>query len=207
MSLIVGRLYLGVHSPTDIRGGIALGTALGLLWHRVWPIAEEWVLRGAGVGVFSPPLIVTAGLALFLILHPQPVPQTPTFLQNALLAGLVSGLMHGSRSLGRDSMDLASGAKNYILRVVIGYCAVLAGRGALKALVQKALLKFGIDAKAGAGKSSADDKKSDGDSEAPTVKAWDLFGAAVTKFIVYHFIAWMITSGSWPMFRALGLVK
>lgn len=32
VSLILGRLYLGVHSPTDVRGGIALGTAVAIGW-------------------------------------------------------------------------------------------------------------------------------------------------------------------------------
>lgn len=199
MSVILGRLYLGVHSPTDVRGGVALGAAIAFLWNRFWPTVDEWVLRGTGLGFASPPVLVVCFLAAFLVLHPQPSPQTPTFLQNALLAGLVSGLVHGSRALGKDTMPLAPGSLNYFLRVLVGYVTVLVGRGALKTVIQKALKIVGIDAKAGAGKSA-------GPTGQRRVKAWDLFGAAVTKFIVYHFIAWMITKGTWPLFQYLNLV-
>lgn len=72
-----------------------------------------------------PPFLVALALAAILILHPQPVPQTPTFLQNALLAGLLSGLVHGSRSCGQDSMPLAGGNGwgSYAMRVVLGCVA------------------------------------------------------------------------------------
>ncbi len=58
------------------------------------------VRSSSASAVFSPPAVVAAGLAAVLVLHPQPLPQTPTFLQNALLAGLVSGLVHGTRASG-----------------------------------------------------------------------------------------------------------
>eukprot|EP00750_Incisomonas_marina_P017264 INCI20182.2.p1 GENE.INCI20182.2~~INCI20182.2.p1 ORF type:complete len:441 (+),score=66.24 INCI20182.2:99-1421(+) len=155
VSLILGRLYLGVHSPTDVRGGIALGTAAAIGWYRVWPAVDAWVMHGGADGSLHtyPPFLVALTLAVVLILHPQPVPQTPTFLQNALLAGLLSGLVHGSRSCGQDSMPLAgNGWGSYAMRVILGYFAVLAGRGLLKPILHKLLSFVGIDAKAGAGK-------------------------------------------------------
>lgn len=146
MSLILGRLYLGVHSPTDIRGGIALGTAIAFGWHRIMPAVDEWWMRGGSGSLATNPALLTAlvfGVAL--ILHPQPTPQTPTFLQNALLAGLFTGLVHGSRALGVDSVPLADGWSSAALRVVIGYAVVLAGRGVLKKVVRRVLGLAGID--------------------------------------------------------------
>jgi hypothetical protein len=39
------------------------------------------------------------------------------------------------------------------------------------------------------------------------VRAWDLFGAAVSKFVVYHWIAFTISCGVWPIFRRLGVAQ
>ena len=73
VSLILGRLYLGVHSPTDIRGGIALGTAVAYGWFKAWPTFDAWIMRGGGDALHTyPPLLVAATLAVILVLHPQP---------------------------------------------------------------------------------------------------------------------------------------
>ncbi len=90
---------------------------------------------------------------------------------------------------------------------------VLSGRGVLKAVVQKLLLAVaGVDAKKGAGGGGGsggsgkdkDKKEEDGDHQ-EVVRAWDLFGAAVVKFVVYYFIAFTVSGGIWPLFRAVGL--
>lgn len=35
------RVYVKIHHPSDVIGGLAVGSALGLLARRVWPIPEE----------------------------------------------------------------------------------------------------------------------------------------------------------------------
>ena len=107
-----------------------------------------------------PAHIVVALLgAVVLILHPQPTPQTPTFLQNALIAGLLSGCVHGSRYAGIYSIDLKPGTGSYVARILLGYLVVLLGRGVLKTVIHKLFSMIGIDAKAGAGKVPKDKKQ------------------------------------------------
>jgi membrane-associated phospholipid phosphatase len=136
-----------VHSPTDVRGGIALGSALAFGWYAVWPTVDEWIMRGgASTALTYPPLLTALVFAAALILHPQPDPQTPTFLQNALLAGLCTGLVHGSRVFQVDSVPLEPGFSSGLFRVVVGYAVVLLGRGVLREVVARLLSLVGLDA-------------------------------------------------------------
>mmetsp|Transcript_4109 Transcript_4109/g.8870 ORF Transcript_4109/g.8870 Transcript_4109/m.8870 type:complete len:494 (-) Transcript_4109:77-1558(-) len=94
LSLSLSRLYVGVHTPTDIRGGLALGCTWVAMYFPLSAKFDRYYL--------STPLLsfkLMAATVLMLLLNPQPRPITPTFMQNALLAGLIFGCVLGSRHL------------------------------------------------------------------------------------------------------------
>lgn len=92
VALAISRLYLGVHSPSDVRAGLFMGVVLIATYGSIDEWLYRWVTTADGVVVT---LIV--GTVLLLVLSPQPRVRTPTFMQNCSLMGLLLGDLVGSR--------------------------------------------------------------------------------------------------------------
>lgn len=182
VSISLGRLYLGVHTPTDVRGGFVIGLVFAFVWHLIASPLDSWLIEGTG-GLFGGYLLAAALLSL----HPQPRPTTPTFLQNCLLMGLLLGAFHGSRlrlqdlaahpELQEPAVALASPVAA-LLRTLLGYAFVIVVRQLAKTVTTLAFRAVGIDCKQGA---------------APNPRDWDLLGLAVSKVVTYHALAFSIT--------------
>ena len=153
-SITFGRLYLGAHSPTDVRGGLVLGVSVALFW---WYLGDHY----DALTLLLPQLwlIVFSAAFVIMLLSPQPRPMTPTFLQNCLLVGLQAGCTLGFRSEFERQHASGSAAarvsgshddmyswRSHGLRIVIGYSLVLVARQANKTLLTAILrAAFGID--------------------------------------------------------------
>ena len=231
-SITFGRLYLGAHSPTDVRGGIVLGISFGLFW---WYFGDHY----DALTIWLPHLWVLVICLSFviIILCPQPRPMTPTFLQNCLLVGLQAGCTLGFRSeherrtalnapRSLAKADEMYSWKSNTMRIIIGYTLVLATRQVMKTLLTMLLRRaFGIDPnpqtkrklKVDEPNKSTDDKTGSImdsmwgqhvpiDEHVPRVlEGWDLCGAAMVKFLGYTVTAWLITSGCPQIFEHCGL--
>ncbi|GBG31689.1 Sphingosine-1-phosphate phosphatase, putative [Hondaea fermentalgiana] len=177
VSLSLSRLYLGAHTPTDLRGGLALGA----IWIACFfPVSAQFDRYYLSTSWLSLKLLFAA--IILLLLNPQPRPPTPTFLQNALLTGLVCGCILGSRhfeDIGDVHMDefgnivalrdarllaqaptwLPSAAHQVqvsaqawprlalVLRTILGYIIVILLRVIAKTLAIAALSLLGISIK------------------------------------------------------------
>ena len=126
-----------------------MGLFFGVFWWYVADAFDRLILSIPHVG-----LLILFVSALVLMLNPQPRPMTPTFLQNCLLIGLLSGSAIGFRmEMDRSRQtaatvatpDVENHGRNIFLRILIGYTAVLVARQILKVLLTTLLRCIGVD--------------------------------------------------------------
>lgn len=195
-SISFARLYLGVHSPMDIKGGFVLGLVVVCIAWVACPWFDYWLL--------STPNSVTllfCALVVILVLHPQPRPQTPTFMQNCVCSGLVWGCAAGfcteaarvtaAESKSPESISLGL----HIGRAILGFTILLVVRQITKEILTSAFRLVGLESNPG----KPVPRKDVGESAAQQIKGWDLAAAALVKSFVYATLAWTITCGC-PMF-------
>lgn len=219
-SISFGRVYLGVHSPMDVKGGLFLGIALAFI--AGWPVQlcdrfDHWMLNVPHVGVVMLCIIIVV-----LCLNPQPRPMTPTFLQNCTCCGLFFGCsvgfrMETDRRAGRDIFTGAPLPGGYIdlgypmeqtvserfYRTVFGFVIILLTRVVVKKLLVKLFRCFGLDP---VPNKPVPRKEVEDQQLKAEIKGWDLWAAAMTKSSVYAFLAWVITCGCPVIFdKVLGL--
>lgn len=209
-SISIGRLYLGVHSPMDVKGGLVLG--LVIAFTAQWPLnmldlLDRLVLMlpAGHVEVY-----LTLVFTTILILNPQPRPMTPTFLQNCTVSGLIVGIYSGfymetSRRAMRlgDKVSYDHGTPALILRTLLGYIVVLMARTILKTLCVNFFKLIGLQASPG---KPVPRKEAADMAKRQEIRGWDLWAAAVTKTMVYVWLAWTIVCGCPTLFDVvLGL--
>lgn len=215
VSITFGRLYLGVHSPMDVKGGLLLGLTMVVICQRPVSLCDhldKWILIAPHAGI-----LVLFFCAVLLTLNPQPRPMTPTFMQNCVLCGLIWGDIVGfrcetDRRLGRGILGWGvAGSENagshtgsndlgWLLlsfRTAIGYVIVMLGRVVVKKLLVMLCHQAGCEPEPA--------KHSPQGSKQSVVRGWDLCAAAVVKFVVYAVAAWNITCGCPAFFEVIGL--
>ena len=196
-SISLGRLYLGVHSPMDVKGGLLLGLAVALLAGplQACNLFDRFMLETPHVGLLLLFLVV-----LVLVLNPQPRPMTPTFMQNCTLCGLILGCAVGFRM----EMDRRGKPRLYesslgqmVLRVLLGYAMLMLARMVMKAVLSQLLSSLGFQPQ------PAKPSKAEKPEKPQGIKGWDLFAAAFMKTTVYAVMAWTILCGAPAVFEAL----
>lgn len=90
ISVCVGRLYLGMHSPWDVYVGIFMGLSLLLWWCLVDQYVDAWVVSGSGVI----PLQLVMSL-LLIGCYPVPIEQNPAKVYAVYFAGVSLGVITG----------------------------------------------------------------------------------------------------------------
>jgi len=84
-------MYLGVHSPADITGGMVIGAIILRIFLSISESIDNWILTGHNV-----PMIVITTTFFLLSIHPQTTPATYTFAETATVLGWISGNLLGS---------------------------------------------------------------------------------------------------------------
>jgi len=221
LSLAVSRLYLGVHSPSDVRAGLFMGVILIATYGSVDEALYSWVTTADNV----PAVLVLIGTFL-LLMSPQVRPRTPTFLQNCTLIGLLIGDLAGSRFwhdrlLFDDVQSALSGVAvgpggaaavcalgwfggglvAALLRFVVGLAVVLACRAVGKAVMNTTLqAAFGVRLFA---KSASKPEGGASDDYSALVVGLE----AVSKTTVYTLLATGVTYGAPIVHHGLGIAQ
>lgn len=142
------RMYLGVHSPADVQGGMLLGALQLRVWLATCDGLEESIMASEQ-GVLS----MIAITAVFLMLHPKVRPGTYTQEESVCLVGFVCGFIAGfyvSESTGIPVLDADIYPQRLwfraLARVLVGFPTMLISKEVVKVLTNGLLSMLGLSA-------------------------------------------------------------
>lgn len=143
-SIVLGRLYCGMHGFLDVVVGSLLGVGIGLLQCFLGPVFDAWLMASDLKRV-----LFFASIILILVrIHPEPADNCPCFDDSvafaAVVMGVELGLWHFAQtpyswaepSPGTVPFDLGKiGWPVTVARIVLGVFVVFTWRGIMKPLL------------------------------------------------------------------------
>jgi len=148
LSIIIGRLYCGMHGFVDVLVGSAMGAAISLAEFTYAPRLEAWLQSST----YLAPLTIALVILLLVRVHPEPADDCPCFDDSVAFAGVTIGVECGTWRFARCSSRLAAiyngpdatfdlaalGWPRAAARLVFGVAVIFAWREVAK----PALLRF-----------------------------------------------------------------
>ncbi|GKT87748.1 PAP2 superfamily protein [Colletotrichum tofieldiae] len=110
VSIVLGRLYCGMHGFTDVVVGSILGAAISLVEFHYGPL---WMRTCTAA---------RAALVVIVLvrIHPEPADDCPCFDDSVAFAGVVIGLEIGTWMYGRTSIDSFGGSAHSVQSIDLG---------------------------------------------------------------------------------------
>lgn len=148
-SIVLGRLYCGMHGFFDVVVGSLLGVAIAYGQYYLGPLKDEYLFSGT----YQSLLVVFLVIAVLVRIHPEPADNCPCFDDSVAFAGVVLGCdlgaWHFARSRYQDSeswypstvpfsIELLGWPK-VIARIVLGVVVVFLWRAIAKPTLLKTL--------------------------------------------------------------------
>jgi hypothetical protein len=140
-SIVIGRLYCGMHGFADVIIGSLMGAAISLVEFYYAPGLETWLYNSEYVA----PLIIALVVIILVRVHPEPADDCPCFDDSVAFAGVMIGLELGMWRFARYSslapvyngpdatFDLAAhGWQRAVARLVFGVGMIFAWREVMK---------------------------------------------------------------------------
>ena len=140
-SIIIGRLYCGMHGFFDVLIGSLLGALLSVVQCLYGDIFDHFIHTGS----FKAPAIVVLIILVLVRIHPEPADDCPCFDDSVAFAGVMIGVEVGNWHFGRSGMAWdkpalatvpysleALGWPKTIARIVIGVVMIFAWREVMK---------------------------------------------------------------------------
>ena len=147
-SIVLGRLYCGMHGFFDVFWGTTLGALLGWVQAAYGQVFDDWLQAGDLTRV----LLVALIILVLIRIHPEPADDCPCFDDSVSFCGVFIGVdyagWHFARSpyawssplRGTIPFDLEKMGWAVILaRIVLGVLVVFAWRGVMKPTLLKVL--------------------------------------------------------------------
>ncbi|KAI5067175.1 hypothetical protein GOP47_0017703 [Adiantum capillus-veneris] len=141
---ILGRLYLGMHSPIDVTAGVAIGVVLLIFWLCIDESLDAFIVGGSNVESFW-----TSISFLLLFAYPTPELPTPSFEFHTAFTGVALGVVlgvHRTYSLFHHEnvakLFALRSSQKLLKRLVIGFPLVLAAKVTSKELAKLMLPIF-----------------------------------------------------------------
>ena len=140
-SIVLGRLYCGMHGFCDVIIGSILGALVAALQFRYGDAVDAFVYSGS----FKVPLSGVLVVIMLIRLHPEPADDCPCFDDSVAFAGVVIGMLVGSwhyaqtgwawkePSLATVPFDYTTlGFPRVFARILLGTCLIVTWREAMK---------------------------------------------------------------------------
>lgn len=147
-SIVLGRLYCGMHGFFDVVVGSVLGAAISLVQCAYGEAFDLFIHQASGKDM----LIIVLAILVLVRIHPEPADDCPCFDDSVAFAGVVIGIEYGSWHFsdtqyawsqptpGTVPFDLASmGWTVTIARIVMGVMVIFAWRGSMKPVLFRTL--------------------------------------------------------------------
>lgn len=147
-SIIIGRVYCGMHGISDVVIGSALGWLLSWLQCEYGTQLDEYLFYGSWKEV----LLVTLIILALIRIHPEPVDSCPCFDDSVAFFGVLIGQEAANWHFSRTSFALNTpvpgtipfdlnelGIVKSILRIILGVISVFLWRGAMKPFLHRLL--------------------------------------------------------------------
>ncbi|KAI9035666.1 PAP2 domain protein [Aspergillus affinis] len=144
-SIVIGRLYCGMHGFFDVIVGSSLGALLAFVQHAYGPIMEEYALAGRSKEVLAVVLIIL----VLVRIHPEPADDCPCFDDSVAFAGVLLGAQAAYWHLALTQAEFAVAPIPYrienlgiiktTLRLVIGVLMLFTWRASAKPFLLRIL--------------------------------------------------------------------
>jgi dihydrosphingosine 1-phosphate phosphatase len=147
-SIVLGRLYCGMHGFFDVIVGTLLGILIGLIQYIYGDAFDSWILRGD----FQRVILVELIILVLVRIHPEPADDCPCFDDSVAFSGVVMGIQFGGWQFAKTPFALSKptpgtvpfsldrmGWPIAIARTMLGVVIIFAWRGIMKPALLKIL--------------------------------------------------------------------
>lgn len=146
-SIVLGRLYCGMHGFLDVIAGSLLGAVLGFVQCLYGDAFDEYILFGSGKEIVIVALIILVAVRI----HPEPADSCPCFDDSVAFAGVWIGIEVGNWHFGKSGLASSNpipgtvpfslqhvGWLGAVMRIVLGVVVIFIWREVMK----PSLLRF-----------------------------------------------------------------
>lgn len=161
MSIVLGRLYCGMHGFFDVIVGSIIGAIIAVVELIFSDAYDVWLTDGN----FTAPLVIALVILVLVRIHPEPADNCPCFDDSVAFAAVVIGVevgvwhFSGTRFAWNDPVpatvpfDYAQlGFVKSFMRIVLGVVGIFSWRGVMKPTLLRVLPpifrlteQFGVD--------------------------------------------------------------
>lgn len=140
-SIVLGRLYCGMHGFLDVIVGSALGALLSVVQCLYGDVFDDYIYSGS----LKAPFIVVLIILVLVRIHPEPADDCPCFDDSVAFAGVMIGVELGNVHYAQSGLawdypvpstapfELESlGWAKTIARIMLGVLVIFAWRGIMK---------------------------------------------------------------------------
>ncbi|EXJ86536.1 hypothetical protein A1O3_03488 [Capronia epimyces CBS 606.96] len=147
-SIVLGRLYCGMHGFFDVIWGSLLGAILALVQCRWGAEFDDWLVAGNTKRV----VLVVLIILVLVRIHPEPADDCPCFDDSVAFAGVMIGCQYAVWHFAETSYAWSYPTKGtvpfdlekmgwvvVVLRILLGVLIIFAWRGVMKPTLLKIL--------------------------------------------------------------------
>jgi len=148
-SIVLGRLYCGMHGFLDVVCGSLLGAAIAYGQFYFGPAKDDWMFSSTGQAL----LIITLVIFVAIRIHPEPADNCPCFDDSvafcAVILGIDAGGWHYARTQFADPSAWYPGTVPFSIselgwpkvfaRIALGVVVVIVWRAVMKPLLLRGL--------------------------------------------------------------------